>query len=195
MAKISKSTKKQSSDSNKYPKYIFIAVLILIAGYFVYTNFIEDKDVVINKPVVVDPRERIKNIKEPPFVKEGELEFLKSDGKSAIKVIDVEIADNDDERTQGLMYRKSMDDTKGMLFIFQKEEIQSFWMKNTIMSLDIMYVNSKKEIVKMYKNTTPFSENSIRSDKPATYVVEVAAGFTDRYGIKEGDKINFQILN
>ena len=125
-------------------------------------------------------------------MKEGELEFIKSDKKTEIKKIDIELAENDDERMQGMMYRKSMDDNKGMLFIFDREEPQSFWMKNTIIPLDIMYVNSKKEIVKIFKNTTPFSENSLPSEKPATFVVEVGGGFSDRYGIKEGDIINFK---
>ena len=171
-------------------KYIFIAVLALVIGYFAYTYF-AGKDTE-KRVVVTDPQERIKNIKEPVFKKEGELEFLKSDGKSQIKKIDIEIADIDNEIMQGLMYRKSMDDNKGMLFIFEKEEPQSFWMKNTVMPLDIIYVNSKKEIVKIFKNTIPFSESSLPSVKPTLYVVEVAAGYTDRYGVKEGDLINFQ---
>lgn len=84
-----------------------------------------------------------------------------------------------------------MDDTKGMLFIFQNEEPQSFWMKNTVIPLDIMFVNSKKEIIKIHKSTTPFSEKSLPSEKPAIYVVEVNGGFADKYGIKEGDAISF----
>ncbi|MBK8552795.1 MAG: DUF192 domain-containing protein [Ignavibacteria bacterium] len=90
-----------------------------------------------------------------------------------------------------MMYRRSMDDNKGMLFIFETEEPQSFWMKNTVIPLDIMFVNSKKEIIKIHKNTIPFSEKSLPSEKPATYVVEVRGGFADEYGIKEGDGINF----
>ena len=64
-------------------------------------------------------------------------------------------------------------------------------MKNTILSLDIMFVNENKEIVKIHRNTTPFSEKSLPSEKKAMYVVEVVAGFSDKYGVKEGDKINF----
>lgn len=188
-------SKEKDKKSEKAPasngKYIFIAVLAIVIGYFAYTNFIEDKSSG-KKVVVTDPKEKIKNIKEPVFKKEGELKFMKSDGKAEIRKIDVEIADNDDERTQGLMYRKSMDDNKGMLFIFGNEEPQSFWMKNTVMSLDIMYVNSEKKIVKIYRNTIPFSESSLPSGKPALYVVEVAAGYSDRYGIKEGDMIEYQ---
>lgn len=195
MAEKKKSPDIKNKKNVNYSKYVFIAVLVFIAGYFIYSNFFEKSKFTVDKPIPVDPQERIKNIKEPPFIKEGELEFLKSDGKSIIKKIDVELAENDDERSQGLMYRKSMDDERGMLFIFNREELQSFWMKNTIMSLDIIYVNSSKEIIKIHKNTIPFSENSLPSGKPATYVVEVAAGFTDRYSVKEGDKISFIKLN
>ncbi len=190
MAKEPGNTKQQNNSSSKNAKFILLAVIIIIAGYFIYNSFIK-KDDSVNNTVIVDPRERIKNIKEPQFKKEGDLEFLKKDGKETLRKIDIELAENDDERMQGLMYRKSMDDNKGMLFIFQKEEPQSFWMKNTIMPLDIIYVNSKKEIVKIFKNTIPFSEKSLPSGNPATYVVEVNGGFTDKYGIKEGDLISF----
>jgi len=191
LIKVKKNTKHPAGNSPGIAKYIFIGVIVIILGYFAYTTLVKKEDVAENKNVVIDPRERIKNVKEPPFMKEGELEFIKSDKKTEIKKIDIELAENDDERMQGMMYRKTMDDGKGMLFIFQQEEPQSFWMKNTIMPLDIIYVNSRKEIVKIFKNTTPFSEKSLPSEKPATYVVEVGGGFTDRYGIKEGDLINF----
>lgn len=164
--------------------------MIIVAGYFIYNAFIKEKETGTGN-VLVDPKERIKNIKEPAFKKEGELEFLKKDGKTLIKKINIEVADENSERMQGLMYRKSMEEENGMLFIFGNEEEQGFWMKNTIMSLDIIYVNSKKEIIKIYKNTTPFSEKDLPSEKPALYVVEVNTGFTDKYGIREGDKINF----
>lgn len=191
-SKVNKDKKNKPADSSgSITKYIFIGVLAIILCYFAYTIFIKKEVAPENKNIVIDPRERIKNVKEPPFMKEGELEFINSDKKTAIKKIDIEVAENDDERMQGLMYRKGMDDGKGMLFIFEKEEPQSFWMKNTIMPLDIIYVNSQKEIVKIFKNTTPFSEKSLPSERPATYVVEVASGFTDRYVVKEGDIINF----
>lgn len=191
---MTKNIKKVKEENNAgYSKYVLIAVIVLVAGYFIYTNFIKEGNV--TAPVFVDPKEKTNSVKEPQFRKEGELEFLSKDGGKVIKKIDVELAENDDERAQGLMFRKSMDDNKGMLFIFDgPEQMQSFWMKNTIMSLDIIYVNANKQIVKIYKNTTPYSENSLPSDRPAQYVVEVFAGFTDRYGIKDGDKINFSKL-
>lgn len=187
------SSDKQKGKPSGSSKYLLIAALIAVAGYFTYEFAVKPEEK-ISAPVVVDPREKIKNVREPQFVKEGELEFLSKDSKP-VRKIDVELAENDHEREVGLMYRRSMDDGKGMLFIFPREESQSFWMKNTVIPLDIIYVNAGKQIVKIYKNTTPFSENSLPSGKAAMYVVEVAGGFTDRYGIREGDKISFSKNN
>ncbi len=122
------------------------------------------------------------------FTKHGELSFLKKDG-SFITKIDIEIANNDETRTRGLMYRSSMKENQGMLFIFPREDYQSFWMKDTVIPLDMIFVNAKKEIVTIHKNTTPYSLKGYPSDEPAKYVVEVNAGFTDKYNIEIGDKI------
>jgi len=192
---LSKEKNKNVKSADRSPnitKYILFAVVLIIAGYLAYNKYVI-KDESAGNNFVVDPKERIKNIREPQFKKEGELEFIRKNHnqKEPVKKIDVELAENDDERSQGLMYRRSMDDSKGMLFIFQREEPQSFWMKNTVIPLDIIYVNSKMEIVKIFKNTVPFSEKSLPSEKPATYVVEVIGGYTDKYGIKEGDLISF----
>lgn len=139
---------------------------------------------------VKDPKETVNQHPEPQFKKEGDLTFLKKDGKE-IKKIDIEVADNGPERQQGLMYRKSMPESEGMLFIFPQDDDQAFWMKNTIMPLDIIFVNSDKQIVKIYKNTTPYSEKSLPSIKKAMYVVETVAGFCDKFGVSEGDKVNY----
>ncbi len=127
---------------------------------------------------------------EPQFVKEGTLTFLSQKGDT-IRTIDIEIADDPSSRQQGLMYRSSMSDDRGMLFIFNNETRQSFWMKNTKMSLDILYVSAGREIIDVYKHTMPYSTSPIPSSAPAMYVVELAAGFCDRYGINKGDRIVF----
>jgi uncharacterized membrane protein (UPF0127 family) len=122
------------------------------------------------------------------FKKEGELTFEDSVENPIIK-IDIEIADNDYERQLGLMNRQSMEEMQGMLFIFPQQEYQSFWMRNTLFSLDMLFINSNKEIVTIHKNTTPLSEQSYPSTAPAIYVLEVNAGFCDRHNIKLGDKV------
>jgi len=139
---------------------------------------------------VKDPREEVNKHPEPSFKKEGDLTFFKKDGKE-VKKIDIEIADNGPERQQGLMWRKSMPENEGMLFIFPEMDMQAFWMKNTIMSLDIVYVDDNKEIVKIYKNTAPYSEKSLPSEKKSIYVIETVAGFCDKFGITPGDKISY----
>lgn len=122
------------------------------------------------------------------FKKEGELTFVDTLGNPIIK-IDIEIADNEYERQLGLMNRESMEQMQGMLFIFPQERMQSFWMLNTMFSLDILFINSNKEIVTIHKNTTPLSEQSYPSSEPAIYVLEVNAGFCDEHGINLGDKV------
>ena len=127
---------------------------------------------------------------QPKFTKEGELDFFKPDGTKVIH-INIEIADDDSQRQQGLMNRSFMNNDQGMLFIFDKEDRQAFWMRNTILPLDIIYVNAKKEIVSIAENAEPFSEQSLPSKGPSIYVVEVNAGFCVQYGITAGCKIDF----
>jgi uncharacterized protein len=125
------------------------------------------------------------------FYKEGELEFLTADGRPLAKIA-IELAQTDEKRSQGLMYRQSMGEKEGMLFIFDKLEPQSFWMRNTMISLDIIYVDDKKQIVSIAKMAQPKSEEPIPSGAAAIYVVEVNGGFCDRYQLKVGDKIEWQ---
>ena len=133
-------------------------------------------------------KEENNSVKYYHFKKEGELTFVDSTGNPILK-IDIEIADNDYERQLGLMKRESMEEMQGMLFIFPDERYQSFWMLNTLFSLDMIFINSKKEIVTIHKNTKPLSEQSYPSSEPAQYVLEVNAGFCDRHNIKQGDKV------
>lgn len=130
----------------------------------------------------------------PNFKKQGELVFLNSTNDT-LKKINIELADDNYKRRTGLMYRKYMEENQGMLFISLFEEVQNFWMQDTYISLDMIFVNSKKEIIKIHKNTKPLTKNTYSSEKPAYYVVEVVAGFCDKYNIKENDKIYFLIQN
>ncbi len=124
------------------------------------------------------------------FHKEGELTFLDSNNVVK-KKINIEIADTEYDRELGLMFRKEMTDNQGMLFIFPIEEYQSFWMRNTYLPLDMIFINSQKKIITIHKNTNPLSDESYRSSSSAQYVVEVNAGFTDKYDINEGDFVNW----
>ena len=124
------------------------------------------------------------------FKKEGELYLVRPTGDT-IRKIDIEIADIESERTIGMMHRRSMPDTQGMLFIFESEEPRSFWMRNTLMGLDILYIKADGEIESIAKYCVPKLEKSVPSKGPALYVLEVEEGFCDIHGVEEGDRIDF----
>lgn len=124
-----------------------------------------------------------------PFEKEGTLAFVR-DGEAYL-TIDIEIADDDSSRTRGLMQRQSLPENSGMLFIFPREEMQSFWMANTQMALDIIFADADSQIVNIEKYTRPLSPQSVQSAAPAQYVVEVPAGFADTHGIAASDRIRW----
>ena len=129
---------------------------------------------------------------EPTFKEEGTLQFVDAQGK-ALRSIRIEIADDEAQRTQGMMFRKSIPNDTGMLFIFPDESPRSFWMKNTYVPLDIIFVATDKTIVNIHENTPTLTEQRFESTAPAKYVVEVAGGFSKAYGIKAGDKIDFKV--
>ena len=101
----------------------------------------------------------------------------------------VEIADTPAKRSFGLMYRNSLPERQGMLFLFPSEGPLAFWMKNTPLPLDIIYINAARVIVGIAANTTPFSEEPLPSNGPAQFVLEVNAGFCQKYGILVGAKV------
>ena len=127
----------------------------------------------------------------PMFKKQGELTLADSNEKSIVS-IDIEIADDDAKREVGMMGRPVMEERQGMLFIFDEEFFASFWMRNTILSLDIIFINKQGQIVTIYKNTKPFSDDSYPANALTMFVLEVNAGFTDKYGIKEGDMVSWK---
>jgi uncharacterized protein len=100
----------------------------------------------------------------------------------------LEVADSDRERQKGLMFRESMPQDQGMLFVFEVEEELSFWMRNTLIPLDIVYVNSMGKIVSV-KQMKPLDETGVKSDGPAKYAIELNLGTAKRIGIKAGDML------
>jgi uncharacterized protein len=163
--------------------FIFIAFIIALS-FLLFSIYSPKKNRLINN----QPSANSKTILS--FRKDGSLSIIPSNTATPI-ILDIEIADTDAERMRGLMDRQNLPDNAGMLFIFPNEELRSFWMKNTYISLDIIYINSQKEIVSIQKYTQPKSTYSIPSEKPAMYVLEVNAGYSDKNGIDPGDKLDF----
>lgn len=122
----------------------------------------------------------------------GTLSFY-NENNEVLSQINIELADNEFERAKGLMYREIMPENQGMLFVFDYEQDLGFWMKNTLISLDMIYLNADKEVVSIAYNTKIKSTQTYPSEKPAKYVIEVNAGFCEKYAITKGCKVNWQL--
>lgn len=115
------------------------------------------------------------------------------DDENKIAQFEVEIADNPKERAEGLMFREELGDNQGMLFIFPQESNHSFWMKNTYISLDIIFADKDKKIVGIIENTEPESTKSLTIGRPSQYILEIEGGGAKKYGIEIGDKLEFKL--
>ena len=126
------------------------------------------------------------------FKKEGNL--LVKDSLKQIKAeFDIEIADDKYQRETGLMYRKEMKNNQAMLFIFEEEAPRYFYMKNTYIPLDIIYISKDSTIVNIIYNATPLDESSLPSLLPAQFVLEVKAGICEEKNLQVGDQISWII--
>ena len=128
---------------------------------------------------------------EVTFKKEGELKLYKSQSDSLIVKLDIEIADTDYDVQTGLMYRTSMQDDRGMLFVFPTMQQRYFYMRNTKFPIDLIYIDNNKFIVSFQENAKPFDESSLPSEVPAQYVLEVNAGLAEKWLLEIGDRIEF----
>jgi hypothetical protein len=114
--------------------------------------------------------------------------------KGGVRVFEVEMAVTPEEQAQGLMYRRELADGKGMLFDMGVERPATFWMKNTYVSLDMIFIRANGTIASIAERTTPLSEARINSGAPVRGVLEVVAGTAKRYGIVPGDKVGHRIF-
>ncbi|TDR93285.1 DUF192 domain-containing protein [Enterovirga rhinocerotis] len=114
--------------------------------------------------------------------------------QSGRHAFEVEVARTDDERAQGLMYRRSMAPDRGMLFDFKRVEPISMWMKNTYLSLDMIFIRRDGSIARIAENTEPLSTRVVSSGEPVLSVLEVIAGTAKRLGIKAGDKVEHPLF-
>jgi uncharacterized protein len=117
------------------------------------------------------------------------LYFLSQDLAQSEK-IQVQIARSQEETSRGLMYRRSMSDSQGMLFVFEGMTERSFWMKNTYLSLDMIFIDDKGKVVHIIHEVPPLSRTSRKSKFPCKYVLEVNAGRANSAGITIGSMMN-----
>jgi uncharacterized membrane protein (UPF0127 family) len=114
--------------------------------------------------------------------------------KTGVHVFAVEIADTDAQRAKGLMFRKELPEGEGMLFDFHREQDVSFWMENTYISLDMIFIRGDGRILRIAENTVPLSTRIIPSGGPVRAVLEVIGGTARKFGIAPGDRVAFPIF-
>jgi uncharacterized membrane protein (UPF0127 family) len=128
------------------------------------------------------------------FTKEGTLTIFREQTDAVAAQLDIEIAETDYETQTGLMYRDAMETSQGMLFIFPEVAYHSFYMKNTRIPLDIIYIDENLKVASIVKNAQPLNEAGLPSEVPVMYVLEINAGLSDVWGLQVGDRIAFQKL-
>jgi len=122
---------------------------------------------------------------------DGTLSFFDPKGNIQASIV-IEMAQTPDERIRGLMERRTIGDKEGMLFIYDAPDDRFFWMRNTYIPLDIIFVSDTLQVIHIARKTEPLTEKRHWSRGPAQYVVEVAAGFSERHGITEGTRITWR---
>lgn len=126
----------------------------------------------------------------PVFRHDGYAEILAPDASSKAKY-DIEIATGEREHARGLKFREEMADNCGMLFVFEFIDYHPFWMQDTYLSLDMLFIDQYDEIIHIERNTPPFSEELISPEAPVKYVLELVAGSADKHNISVKDKIKW----
>ncbi len=163
------------------------AVLLVV---LITALWIINKDERENNPEKIEKKRH-----EPPFKKEGVLYIEENSEMDTLAIIEIEIADTPEDIRQGMMYRTRLEANHGMFFLFDGERERSFWMKNTILSLDILFINASGRIVHIAEHTIPYSKDPIPSIYPAQFVLEVNAGFCREHGITAGHIVHFTYNN
>ncbi|WP_437963071.1 DUF192 domain-containing protein [Sorangium sp. So ce260] len=118
----------------------------------------------------------------------GKVIFLEAKAPDVI----VEVARRENERARGLMYRKSMAENRGMLFVFQQRRNHSFWMHNTCIPLDMLFIDRDGTIVGIEENTPTLNDSNFDVACPSTYVLELNAGWARRHGVVAGQKVRLE---
>ncbi|MCF7647332.1 DUF192 domain-containing protein [Bacillus subtilis] len=131
---------------------------------------------------------------EAPMQLAVDAQVLKIQTAAGEKNFALEIADTDQSRSAGLMYRTDFPADRAMIFVFGEERPVMMWMANTPLPLDMLFVHKDGTIAHIAENTKPFSKDIVSSGVPVAFVIEVNAGIAEQEGIKAGDKVRHRII-
>ena len=123
------------------------------------------------------------------------LQTLEIVSKTGVHVFSVEIAQTEAEREKGLMFRKELPEGRGMLFDFKREQDVAFWMQNTYIPLDMIFIRADGRILRIAENTEPLSTRTVPSGGPVLAVLEVIGGTAEKLGIAPGDSVAHPIFS
>ncbi|MGB5271652.1 MAG: DUF192 domain-containing protein [Eudoraea sp.] len=138
-----------------------------------------------------DDQKKVVKTEPVTFTKEGELTIFRQQSDSVIIKYNIEIAESDYETQTGLMYRESMEMDQGMFFIFPDVVFHSFYMKNTKIPLDLIFIDEELKIASYKENAQPLDETGLSSEVPVQYVLELNAGQRKQYALEVGDRIEY----
>ena len=139
------------------------------------------------------PQSELRPAPESGVLDDGSLSFM--EGDSTLHTVTIEVADTEASRQRGLMNRRGISSSEGMLFIFPDPDSLSFWMRNTAIPLDILFIDENYDVVNIARRVRPLSDDRVLSTAPAKYVVEVRGGVTERYGITDDASVQWQLHN
>ena len=128
-------------------------------------------------------------------VRPADLQTVEIASKNGVHAFSVEIAENDADRAKGLMYRKELPEGKGMLFDFKRDQEVSFWMQNTYIPLDMLFIRGDGTILRIAENTEPLSTKLVPSGGAVRAVLEVIGGTARKFGIAPGDRVAHPIFS
>jgi uncharacterized protein len=128
------------------------------------------------------------------FLQAAELQTLEIASRTGVHAFQVEMAITPEEKEHGLMFRRELPEGQGMLFDFQFDQNVAFWMKNTYIPLDMLFIRADGRILRIAENTEPLSERNIPSGGPVRAVLEVIGGTAKKLGIAAGDRVGGSIF-
>ena len=131
----------------------------------------------------------------PQHARAAELQSIEIASKTGVHAFQVEMAITSEEKEHGLMFRRELPDGHGMLFDFGVDQPVAFWMKNTYIPLDMLFIRSDGRILRIAENTEPLSERNIPSGGPVRAVLEVIGGTAKKLGIAPGDRVGGSIFS
>jgi len=180
----------------KKPVLLKLLVLCIVAGasFYGYMN-IEQSVSVDEKPVKIPPPIRLTPQEAPQSLEKESIKISTAEGKTHSFV--VELAKTREQQKIGMMYRMRTEPMTGMLFLFDDVKERSFWMKNTFIPLDIIFIQKDGIIAHIHENAEPHNLKGVKSGKPVAAVLEIAGGEASKLGINVGDRVShsfFQVL-